>query len=116
MPPTRRRTLRCRGSGDGNGSCGGAPGSAGRAQGPGHRGGPSAAAAGQEAPRGAVAEFSTTVTGLLALADWLGRHGVERVAMEATGDYWKPVWAVLEERFELLLVNAQHVKQVPGRK
>jgi transposase len=64
----------------------------------------------------AVAEFSTTVTGLLALADWLGRHGVERVAMEATGDYWKPVWAVLEERFDLLLVNAQHVKQVPGRK
>jgi transposase len=53
---------------------------------------------------------------LLALRDWLEAHGVRHVAMEATGVYWKPVWAVLEDRFELLLVNAQHVKQVPGRK
>jgi transposase len=63
-----------------------------------------------------LAEFGTTVPGLLALRDWLEALGVEQVAMEATGVYWKPVWAVLEDRFELMLVNARHVKQVPGRK
>jgi len=63
-----------------------------------------------------VAEFATTVYGLLALRDWLEALGVKQVAMEATGVYWKPVWAVLEDRFELLLVNARHVKQCPGRK
>ncbi len=63
-----------------------------------------------------VAEFATTVRGLLALRDWLTAHGVTQVTMEATGVYWKPVWAVLEDEFELLLVNARHVKQVPGRK
>ncbi len=63
-----------------------------------------------------VAEFQTTVRGLLALSDWLSAHGVSQVSMEATGMYWKPVWAVLEDDFELLLVNAHHVKQVPGRK
>src|SRR3954466_2004711 len=63
-----------------------------------------------------VAEFQTTVRGLLALRDWLEAHRVERVAMEATGVYWKPVWALLEDDFECLLVNARHVKQVPGRK
>src|SRR5215212_8416897 len=63
-----------------------------------------------------VAEFHTTVQGLLALRDWLEAHEVEQVAMEATGVYWKPVWAVLEDRFECVLVNARHVKQVPGRK
>jgi transposase len=47
-----------------------------------------------------VAEFQTTVRGLLALRDWLEAHRVERVAMEATGVYWKPVWAVLEDRFD----------------
>ena len=70
-------------------------------------------------PRGReehVAQFATTVAGLLALRDWLEAHRVTHVAMEATGVYWKPVWAVLEDRFELMLVNAQHVKQVPGRK
>ena len=59
-----------------------------------------------------VAEFATTVAGLLALRDWLAAHGVTQVAMEATGVYWKPVWAMLEDDFELLLVNARHVKQV----
>jgi transposase len=59
-----------------------------------------------------VAEFRTTVQGLLALRDWLEAHGVTQVAMEATGVYWRPVWAVLEDRFECLLVNARHVKQV----
>ena len=63
-----------------------------------------------------VAEFATTVRGLLTLHDWLCAHHVTEVAMEATGVYWKPVWAILEDDFELLLVNARHVKQVPGRK
>jgi transposase len=63
-----------------------------------------------------VAEFATTVQGLLALRDWLEALGVRQVAMEATGVYWKPVWAVLEDHVELMLVNARHVKQVPGRK
>jgi len=63
-----------------------------------------------------VAQFSTTVQGLLALRDWLAALRVTQVALEATGVYWKSVWAILEDDFELLLVNAQHVKQVPGRK
>jgi transposase len=63
-----------------------------------------------------VEQFATTVPGLLALADWLRAHEVTHVVMEATGDYWKPVWHLLEEDFELMLVNARHVKQVPGRK
>jgi transposase len=63
-----------------------------------------------------VRQFATTVRGLLTLRDWLAAHAVTQVAMEATGVYWKPVWAVLEDDFQLLLVNARHVKQVPGRK
>ncbi len=63
-----------------------------------------------------VAEFSTTVRGLVALRDWLEAHRVTHVAMEATGVYWQPVWHVLEDACELMLVNARHVKQVPGRK
>jgi transposase len=63
-----------------------------------------------------VAQFATTVRGLLVLRDWLQAHGVTHVVMEATGDYWKPVWHVLEDDFALMLVNARHVKQVPGRK
>jgi transposase len=63
-----------------------------------------------------VAEFPTTVAGLLTLSDWLEAFGVTQVVMEATGVYWKPVWAILEDGFECLLVNARHVKQVPGRK
>lgn len=63
-----------------------------------------------------VRTFATTTSGLLALADWLESHGVEHVAMEATGVYWKPVWHVLEAHFELVLANAAHVKNVPGRK
>jgi transposase len=51
------------------------------------------------------------------LADWLADQQVSHVVMEATGQYWKPVWDVLAERgFELMLVNARHVKMVPGRK
>jgi transposase len=63
-----------------------------------------------------VREFKTSVRGLLAMADWLRAHGVTVVAMEATGVYWRPVWAVLEGEFELILCNAAHVKNVPGRK
>jgi transposase len=63
-----------------------------------------------------VEQFQTTVRGLLVLRDWLKAHGVTHVVMEATGDYWRPVWHVLEDDFELMLVNARHVKQVPGRK
>jgi len=63
-----------------------------------------------------VQSFPTTTRGLFALAEWLGSHGCTHVAMEATGVYWKPVWHVLEERFELVLANAQHVRNVPGRK
>jgi transposase len=63
-----------------------------------------------------VAEFPTTVAGLLTLRDWLAAFGVGQVVMEATGVYWKPVWAILEDEFDCLLVNARHVKQVPGRK
>jgi transposase len=63
-----------------------------------------------------VAEFSTTVRGLMALRDWLSAHRVTHLAMEATGVYWKPVWAVLEDDFECILCNARDVKQVPGRK
>lgn len=63
-----------------------------------------------------VRTFATTTSGLLELADWLESLGVEHVAMEATGVYWKPVWHVLEGHFELVLANAAHVKNVPGRK
>ncbi len=63
-----------------------------------------------------TAEFPTTTRGLLALADWLEEHQCQHVAMEATGVYWKPVWHVLEGRFELLLVNPAHARNVPGRK
>lgn len=62
-----------------------------------------------------VRTFEMTTSGLLALADWLDSFGVEHVAMEATGVYWKPVWHVLEGHFELVLANAAHVKNVPGR-
>jgi len=63
-----------------------------------------------------VAEFATTVQGLIALRDWLAAHRVTHVAMEATGVYWQPVWHMLEDDFELTLCNARHVKNVPGRK
>jgi transposase len=60
--------------------------------------------------------FRTLTRDLLALADWLDERGVTAVAMEATGSYWKPIWNLLEDRFELLLANAAHIKAVPGRK
>ena len=70
-----------------------------------------------------VRTFDTTTPGLLTLADWLGEHGCTHVAMEATGVYWKPVWHVLplwhvlsDGDLMLILSNAAHVKNVPGRK
>jgi transposase len=63
-----------------------------------------------------VETFGTTTKDLLALHDWLSEHGCTHVAMETTGVYWKPVWHVLEGSFELVLANAMHIKNVPGRK
>ena len=63
-----------------------------------------------------IERFGTSSRELLRLGDWLTSRGVTIVAMESTGVFWKPVWNLLEGRFELMLVNAQHVKQVPGRK
>ncbi len=63
-----------------------------------------------------VRSFGTTTKELQALSDWLESHGCTQVVMEATGVYWKPVWHLLEGNFELVLANAQHVKNVPGRK
>jgi transposase len=58
----------------------------------------------------------TTTRGLLELDEWLTGHGCTHVAMEATGVYWKPVWHVLEAHFTLVLANAMHIRNVPGRK
>jgi transposase len=60
--------------------------------------------------------FRTMTADLLALADWLQQAGCTHVAMESTGVYWRPVYNLLEGQFELLVVNAQHIKAVPGRK
>jgi len=60
--------------------------------------------------------FGTFTRDLLKLSDWLRECGVRQVALESTGIYWKPVWNILEGQFEVLLVNAQHIKAVPGRK
>jgi transposase len=63
-----------------------------------------------------VRSFATTTRELLALADWLREAGCTQVAMESTGVYWKPVWHVLEGEFALVLANAAHIRNVPGRK
>lgn len=63
-----------------------------------------------------VRTFGTMTEDLLALADWLAAHRVTHVAMESTGSYWKPIWNILEGNFELLLVNPQHARVLPGRK
>jgi transposase len=60
--------------------------------------------------------FGTMTRDLLELADWLAAAGVTHVALESTGSYWKPVYNILEGRFKLVLVNARHIKHVPGRK
>jgi transposase len=63
-----------------------------------------------------VMTFNTTSEQLRALSAWLIEWGITHVAMESTGIYWVPVWNVLESSFKLVLVNAQHLKKVPGRK
>jgi transposase len=63
-----------------------------------------------------VRTYRTMTADLIALADWLDAEGVTHVAMESTGVYWKPVFHLLEGRFEVLLVNAHRIKNVPGRK
>lgn len=70
----------------------------------------------QGEPRREVRTFRTMTADLLAMADWLAEAGCTHVAMESTGSYWKPIYNLLEDRFQLLLVNAQHLKAVPGRK
>jgi transposase len=67
-------------------------------------------------PTKEVRTFGTMTADLLALGDWLAERGVGHVAMESTGVYWRPIWNLLEDRFTLMLVNARHVKAVPGRK
>jgi len=68
------------------------------------------------APTKEVKSFGTMTDDLVQLADWLLAASCTHVAMESTGVYWKPVWNLLEDQFALLLVNARHVKAVPGRK
>ena len=63
-----------------------------------------------------IRTFGTTLADLYRLRDWLVANECQIVAMESTGVYWKPIWNVLEEELKLLLVNAQHIKAVPGRK
>ena len=63
-----------------------------------------------------IRQFGTMTKDLLALLDWLVKEGCTQVAMESTGVYWKPVYNILEGQVELVVVNAQHLKAVPGRK
>jgi transposase len=78
---------------------------------------PGGAGRGRRRRRQEIRTYPTFTSSLEALADWLQTEGITQVVMEATGQYWKPIWYVLEERgLELLLVNARHVKILPGRK
>jgi transposase len=63
-----------------------------------------------------IRTFATHTAALVELSQWLTEHECTHVAMEATGVYWKPVWHILEGNFELVLANAKHVRNVPGRK
>ena len=67
-------------------------------------------------PEKEVRSFGTMTSDLLELADWLLGAGCTHVAMESTGVYWKPIYNILEGQFEVLVVNAHHLKAVPGRK
>jgi len=68
-------------------------------------------------PEGRETRTFRTMTGdLLTLADWLRERGVSQVAMESTGVFWKPVYNLLEDEFTVMVVNAAHIKTVPGRK
>jgi transposase len=63
-----------------------------------------------------IATFSTMTDDLLKLSDWLEARQCQQVAMESTGEYWRPVFNILEVNFPVMLVNASHIKAVPGRK
>ncbi|MFD2760396.1 IS110 family transposase [Lentibacillus juripiscarius] len=69
----------------------------------------------EKRPKKSIESFSTATDGLLELSDWLSSFQVTDVVMESTGVFWKPVWNILESHFQLVL-NAKHVKNVPGRK
>lgn len=63
-----------------------------------------------------IREFSTMTDGIEHLGQWLREHGIKQIAIESTGIYWKPVFNILAGEFDMMLVNARHVKNVPGRK
>jgi transposase len=71
---------------------------------------------GPEGKQRHLRRFGTMTRDVAELAAWLSEHEVTTLAMESTGVYWKPIWNLLEGRFDMLLVNAQHIKTVPGRK
>ena len=60
--------------------------------------------------------FATFTRDLEALCDWLKSHQITHIAMESTGVYWRPAYYVLENHFEIIVVNARHIKNVPGHK
>ena len=63
-----------------------------------------------------IKTYTTMTHDLFRLKGWLQEDGITHVAVESTGVYWKPVFNILEDHFEVILVNARHVKNVPGRK
>lgn len=63
-----------------------------------------------------IRTFGTFTSDLMELKEWLKENGITHIAMESTGVYWKPIFNILEDEFEIMLVNAQHIKNVPGRK
>lgn len=67
-------------------------------------------------PKFEIRTFSTMTSDVLKLKDWLEENKVESVAMESTGVYWKPIFNILEDRFDVVLANAQYLKKVPGKK
>ena len=69
-----------------------------------------------KSPNFEIREFSTMTNDLRELSEWLKEYNVTSVAMESTGIYWKPIFNILEEDFDVILANAQHIKNVPGRK
>ena len=71
---------------------------------------------GRQRPRREVKTFGTTTPDLLELLDWLRGHQIPVLAMESTGVYWKPLFNLLEGHMEVLLINPEHIKKVPGRK
>ena len=67
-------------------------------------------------PKFEIRKFPTMTNDLRKLSEWLKEYGVTAVAMESTGIYWKPIFNILEDDFDIVLANAQHIKNVPGRK